>query len=192
VINYKTSDEEPSGLQLHEDWGDSEGGAWSGLHLLIEEWWVENIDIVVVKSWAKTKVQRRNMWRNPPLSAIPPPPTIRGRILEQNSDKSFKSFPPCNSESPLQLCLDISISQTHATSYSLYSALLYTLKEKGGKPDRKPHPLAYGLRNLYRNLKFENSQDNPETSKKLYVHEYGFRNQDAYILQLRSILRLNL
>jgi hypothetical protein len=30
--------------------------------------------------------------------------------------------------------------QTHATSYSFYSALLYTVKEKVGKPDRKPHP----------------------------------------------------
>jgi hypothetical protein len=25
--------------------------------------------------------------------------------------------------------------------------LLYTVKEKGGKPDRKPYPLPYGLRN---------------------------------------------
>jgi hypothetical protein len=29
--------------------------------------------------------------------------------------------------------------QTHATSYSFYSVLLYAIKEKGGKPDRKPH-----------------------------------------------------
>ncbi len=28
---------------------------------------------------------------------------------------------------------------------------------KEGKPDRKPHPLPYGLRNPYRNLKSENS-----------------------------------
>jgi hypothetical protein len=27
--------------------------------------------------------------------------------------------------------------------------LLYTVKEKGGKPDRKPYPLPYGLRNPY-------------------------------------------
>ncbi len=37
--------------------------------------------------------------------------------------------------------------------------LLYTVKEKGGKPDRKPYPLPYGLKNPYRNLKPENSQD---------------------------------
>jgi hypothetical protein len=54
--------------------------------------------------------------------------------------------------------------------------LLYTVQEKGGKPDRKPHPLHYGLKNPYRNLKSENSQDYAQNSKKLYVHEFGFRN----------------
>ncbi len=43
--------------------------------------------------------------------------------------------------------------QTHATSYSFYSSV--TVKEKGGKP----YPLPYNLRNPYRNLKSENSQD---------------------------------
>jgi hypothetical protein len=37
--------------------------------------------------------------------------------------------------------------------------LLYTVKEKRGKLSGKPHPLPYGLRNPYRNLKSENSQD---------------------------------
>jgi hypothetical protein len=44
--------------------------------------------------------------------------------------------------------------QTHATSYSFFSLLLYTVKEKDGKPGSKPHPLP---RNPYRNLKSENS-----------------------------------
>jgi hypothetical protein len=66
----------------------------------------------------------------------------RGRILGRNPDKSLNIFPPCYSQSPLQLCLE------------------YTVKEKGGKPDRKPYPLPYGgLRNPYRNPKSENSQD---------------------------------
>jgi hypothetical protein len=30
--------------------------------------------------------------------------------------------------------------RTHATSYSLCSSLLYTVKEKGEKPDRKHNP----------------------------------------------------
>ncbi len=37
--------------------------------------------------------------------------------------------------------------------------LLYNVKEKAGKSDRKPNPIPYGLRNPHRNLKFENSQD---------------------------------
>jgi hypothetical protein len=32
-------------------------------------------------------------------------------------------------------------------------SLIVSVKEKGGKPDRKPNPLPYGLRNPYRNLK---------------------------------------
>ncbi len=50
--------------------------------------------------------------------------------------------------------------QTHATSYFFYSKITYTVKEQGGKPDRKPYPPPpYVLRNPYRNLKSENSQD---------------------------------
>jgi hypothetical protein len=33
------------------------------------------------------------------------------------------------------------------------------LKEEEGTPDKKSHPLPYGLRNPYRNLEYENSQD---------------------------------
>jgi hypothetical protein len=43
--------------------------------------------------------------------------------------------------------------QTYATSYSFFSAILYIVKEKEGKPDRKPHRFPYGLRNPYRNLR---------------------------------------
>jgi hypothetical protein len=43
--------------------------------------------------------------------------------------------------------------QIHATSYSFYVQLLYNVKEKGGKLDRKPYLLPYGLRNPYRTLK---------------------------------------
>jgi hypothetical protein len=46
--------------------------------------------------------------------------------------------------------------QTHATSYSFYGSITvhYTVKEKGGKPDKKPYPLLakkkfYGLYVLY-------------------------------------------
>ncbi len=46
------------------------------------------------------------------------------------------------------------------------------VKEKGGKPDRNPYPLPYGLRNpetsSLRTLKW------PETSMKSYIHEFVF------------------
>ncbi len=41
----------------------------------------------------------------------------------------------------------------------LTQPLTVSVKEKGGKPDRKPFPLPYGLRNPYRNLQPENYQD---------------------------------
>jgi hypothetical protein len=66
---------------------------------------------------------------------------------------------------------------THAaTSYSFFSTLLYTVKKEGGKPDRNPHPLPYGLRNPIQNpqVSGELSRLCPETSKKLYVQEFGF------------------
>jgi hypothetical protein len=54
------------------------------------------------------------------VTSLPPPPPqqnqrkaslgVRGRILGRNPDKSLKSFPPCYSQSPLQLCLEFSIS----------------------------------------------------------------------------------
>jgi hypothetical protein len=53
--------------------------------------------------------------------------------------------------------------------------LTVSVKEKGGKPDRKPYPLPYDLRNPYRTLKSENPQDYAQkTSMKLCVHEFGF------------------
>ncbi len=42
----------------------------------------------------------------------------KNRILGWNPDKSRKNFPPCNTQSPLQLCLRFLFLQTHATSYS--------------------------------------------------------------------------
>ncbi len=51
------------------------------------------------------------------------------------------------------------------------------VQDKGGKPDRKPHPLPNGSGNPYpcRNLKsWELSRLCLETSRKLCVHEFGF------------------
>jgi hypothetical protein len=50
-----------------------------------------------------------------------------------------------------------------------------SVKETGGKPDRKSYPLPYGLRNLHRNLKSENSQDYAQKPQQncTYVHDFG-------------------
>ncbi len=60
--------------------------------------------------------------------------------------------------SPLQLCLEISIS-LNSRNLLQFLQFSYFTKEKGGKPDRKTYPHPYGLRNPYINLKSENSQD---------------------------------
>jgi hypothetical protein len=74
--------------------------------------------------------------------------------------------------------------QIHPTSYSFYIVLLYTVKHKEGKPDGKPHPLPYGFRKPYRNLKSENSLDNAQKpQKKLYVHGFGFRSSPLDLMQ---------
>ncbi len=75
---------------------------------------------------------------------------IRGRILRRNQDKILKSF-----HSHLySFALGFIFLQIYATFYSFYcSVTVHT------KPDRNPYPLSYGLRNPYRNLQSENSQD---------------------------------
>ncbi len=85
----------------------------------------------------------------------------RGRILGRNPDKSLKSFPPFYSQSPYSFAsrfwfIFFKLMQPLTDSTV---QLLYTVKEKGGKPDKKPHLLPFGLRNPYRNLKSENSQE---------------------------------
>jgi hypothetical protein len=94
-------------------------------------------------------------------------------MLGGNPDKSLKSFPPCYSKSPLQLCLEFLFLESHATSYRFSVQLRRRKEEKGGKTDRKPYLLPYGLRNPNRNLKSENSQDFAQKPQEMYVHEFG-------------------
>ncbi len=70
----------------------------------------------------------------------------RGRILGRNPDKSLQSFPPCYSQSPLQLCFEF-YSYFFKLTQPLTVAtvqLLYTVKKTGGKPDRKPYSIPNG------------------------------------------------
>ncbi len=81
--------------------------------------------------------------------SLPVGPVARGQILERNPDKSLKSFPPFIHRFALRFQF-LQITQP----------LTVSVKEKGGKSDiKKIYPLPFGLRNPYRNLKYENSQD---------------------------------
>ncbi len=71
----------------------------------------------------------------------------RGLILWRNPDRSY-----CYSVSSTALPWD-------SYFFKLTQPLIVSVREKGGKPDRKPYSLLYGLRNPYRNLKSKNSQD---------------------------------
>jgi hypothetical protein len=70
---------------------------------------------------------------------------------------------------------------------NLLQFLLYTVKEKGGKPDRKPYPIPFGLRNPYRNLKSENSQDYAQ--KRNYTFMISGRIFKDDVKVFASILR---
>jgi hypothetical protein len=85
--------------------------------------------------------------------------------------------------------------KTHTTCYSFYCALLYTLytvKEKGGKTYIKTYHLPYGLRIQMESSSLRTPEITvcPETSKKLYVHEFGFWKTSGLPL-LRCISILN-
>ncbi len=83
-----------------------------------------------------------------------------GRIVERNPDKSLKSFPPCSSQSPLQLCLEIYISSNSRNLLQFLEFSYCTLQKIKEESLIENHaPLHYGLRNPNRNLKSENSQD---------------------------------
>jgi hypothetical protein len=85
----------------------------------------------------------------------------RDRILGRHPDKSLKSFPPCYSQSHLcSFALRFLFSSNSRNLLRISTVkLLYTVKDKGGKSDRKPYLLPYGFRNTCRNLKSENFQD---------------------------------
>ncbi len=91
----------------------------------------------------------------------------RGWILGRNADKSLKRVFLLAIHSHIYtFSLRFLFLQTHATSYSFFSSLLYTVKEKGRKPNRKPYPLPNTLKNPYGNLKPENSQDNAQKPQR--------------------------
>ncbi len=90
--------------------------------------------------------------------------------------KVLKFFLLAIQSHPGSFALRFLFLQTHATFYSFYTKLLYTAKQKGGEPDRKPHPLPYGFRNPYRKLKSDNSQDYAQKPHMNSASELAFVN----------------
>jgi hypothetical protein len=84
------------------------------------------------------------------------------KSLEDIQTKFFKSFHPGYLYSHFySFALRFIFLQTHATSdvFLQFSyCTVYTVKEKKENLNRKPYPLPYGLRNPYKNFKYENSQ----------------------------------
>jgi hypothetical protein len=78
-----------------------------------------------------------------------------GRILGRNPDTSLTIFSPCYSKFHLY-----SVALRFIFLQPLTVPLQYAIKENGGKPDRKPYHLPYGLRNPCRNLKSDNMPRN--------------------------------
>ncbi len=81
-------------------------------------------------------------------------------FLDEIKTKALRVFLLAIHSHLYSFALRFLILQTHATSNDFCSSVVlvvelptYAVKEKGGKPDRKPYPLPYGLRNLYRTLK---------------------------------------
>jgi len=74
----------------------------------------------------------------------------RGRILVRNLYKSLGLFLLAIHSHLYTFVLRFLFLQTYANSFSFFSSLLYTVKEKVGKPDRKAY------------------------LNELYVHEFGF------------------
>jgi hypothetical protein len=63
------------------------------------------------------------------------------KFLDEIQTKDLRVFLLAIQSHLYSFALRFLFLQTHVTSYSFCSALLYTVKEKGRKPDRKPQPL---------------------------------------------------
>ncbi len=97
-------------------------------------------------------------------------PQLEAEFLDEIQSKVLRIFLLAIQRHLHSFALRFIFLQTRATSYSFYSVLVYTVKEKGGKHDRKSHPLPYCFRKSIQLLKYENSlRLCPETSKKLCV-----------------------
>ncbi len=111
----------------------------------------------------------------------------RGRILGRDPNKSLKSFPPCYSQSALQLRLEIFISSNSRNLLQFLQSVPVLCKGERRKTWWKtiPPSLRY-KKSIQRSQLWELSRLCPETSTKLYVHEIGFSTWMLLFLMHRS------
>ncbi len=108
-------------------------------------------------------VEQKHCW--PVLNQ---PALARGRILGRNPDKSLKSH-------LYSFFLRFLLVQTHATSYSFYSSVTVHGKGERRKTWQKAIPPSLWFKkSIQKPQVWALSRLCPETSTKLYVHEFGF------------------
>jgi hypothetical protein len=104
-----------------------------------------------------------------------------GLILGRNTEKSLKSFPVCYSQSPLQLCLEISSS---SNSHNLLQFLHFsycTLKRRKEQNLIENHtPFPMFKKSIQKPQVWKLSRLCLETPSKLhsYIHEFGFCKEE--------------
>ncbi len=107
----------------------------------------------------------------PSYKNVPPTPCFDPSGTQAEFLDGLKSFSSSYSQSLLySFALIFIFIQTHATC-----KVLYTVKEKGGKPDRKPYPHSFGLRNSssYRLWCFERGRIMDYTNPRSLGWEYS-------------------
>jgi hypothetical protein len=114
----------------------------------------------------------------------------RGRILWRNPDKSHRRIPHCYSHSPLQLCLNIYISSNSRNLLPfLYSSATVHCKGERRKTWQKTITLSLWFKKSIQKPQAEEpSRLCPRTSRKLYVHEFGFSINSRGISKWRAFI----
>ncbi len=100
-------------------------------------------------------------------------PHTEAEFLDEIQKKVFRVFLLLFIATSTALPWHLISSNSHNLFNSFYSSLLFTVKEKGAKPDGKPCLLLYG--SIQKPQVWQLSRLYPETSTKLYVNEFGFR-----------------
>ncbi len=122
---------------------------WGVWEFTLHHWVHQSVRLKIKRA---QKVGRR---RSPIHHEADQRPHSWTKSIQQSSELSSLLFTVSSTALPWDFCF---FQLTQPLTVSTVQ-LQYTIKEKGEKPDRKPYPLPFGLRNPYRNLKSENSQD---------------------------------